>query len=412
MLQTAMISSDDKAWPLATLFLALLATLPLIGAQFGYGNQIEQLTIIARLQDPGFAPGDFYLDSAASFGPRIYYAWVLMVLNAALPLPVVIHGLSVLCNFALGAVTYGAARRFLGVGALGAGIAATLAVTNGSFSLGLAGYLRFDSFQPANIAIPASLIGFYLLLIGSVWRAVGCFTIAMLMHPLIGVEIAGIAYGAVGIARLWGTKIRDWITVLSPLVISGLVFGFLVGLAWILPTLNHDSVTKLSSEAFFAILAEFRAPHHYLALSFPRSAWLACGLFCLVTLVVLAVHMVRYGSRRETIALIAAALAVLVLCAASVWFVDIQNSRTFVTAQLFRMLMVLKWIGFLGLGWVLAEWIKRFGWTGWVLAGVCLDHFWEGGFGLLLRLAVWEFYCLRASGLRGAAPLKNKVRGL
>lgn len=363
-----MISSDNKAWPLAPLFLGLLATLPLIGAQFGYGNQIEQLTIMARLQDPGFAPGDFYLDSAARFGPRIYYAWVLVILNAVLPLPVVIHGVAILCNFALGAVTYGAARRFLGIGALGAAIAAILAVTNGSFSLGFAGYLRFDSFQPANIAIPASLIGFYLLMIGRVWSAVVSFAIGMLMHPLIGVEIAGIAYGAIGLARLWGTKTRDWITTLRPLVISGLVFGLLIGLAWILPTLGHEAGETLSSEQFFTILAEFRAPHHYLGLTFPFPAWLACGIFAAVTLAILGVHMALQGAQRESIALTAAVLAVLALCAASILFVDIQNNRMFVTAQLFRMLMVLKWVGFLGLGWVLAEWIKRLGWTGWLLA--------------------------------------------
>jgi len=361
------MKSDTTPWPMAPLFLGLLAFLPLIGAQFGYGNQIEQLTIVARLLDPGFAPGDFYLDSAAGFGPRIYYAWGLAGLSTVLPLPLVIHSLSVAANFVLGAVTYGATRRFLGAGALGGAFAAILAVTNGSFSLGLAGYLRFDSFQPANIAIPASLAGFYLLLCGRVWWAVACFALAMLMHPLIGVEVAAIAFGATGLGRIWGRPLGEWGASIGPLIVAGLVFGALVGLAWGVPTWNSGGAARLSGPEFFAILAKFRAPHHYLGLTFPIQSWIAAGLFAMLTMLVLGRHMVLHGMRAETVSLVAAVLAVLGLCAASLVLVDMLELRAFVTAQLFRMLMVLKWIGFIGFGWALAGWVRHHGWVGWVL---------------------------------------------
>lgn len=360
--------TKDTPWPLAPLFLILLACLPLIGAQFGYGNQIEQLTIVARLLDPDFAPGDFYLDSAASFGPRIYYAWGLAGLSSLLPLPLVIHALSVATNLALGAVTYGATRRFLGAGALGGALAAILAVTNGSFSLGLAGYLLFDSFQPANIAIPASLGGFYLLLCGRVWGAVACFALAMLMHPLIGVEIAAIAFGAAGLSRIWGRPVGHWGPRLLPLIRAGLVFGALVGLAWVAPTWGDAETARLSDPEFFAILAEFRAPHHYLGLTFPAQSWIVAGLFAGITVLVLGRHMVLLGKREDVVALGGAALAVLGLCAASLVLVDMLELRAAVTAQPFRMLMVLKWIGFIGLGWMLADWVRQHGWAGWVLA--------------------------------------------
>lgn len=361
------VQADTTRWPLAPWFLGLLAFLPLIGTQFGYGNQIEQLTIVARLLDPGFAPGDFYLDSAASFGPRIYYAWGLAGLSTLLPLPLVIHALSVATNFALGAVTYGATRRFLGAGALGGALAAILAVTNGSFSLGLAGYLRFDSFQPANIAIPAGLAGFYMLLCGRIWGAVACFALAMLMHPLIGVEIAAIAFGAAGIARVWGHPMRHWPAQVLPLIFPGLVFGLLVGLAWIAPTWGTAEETRLPGAEFFAILARFRAPHHYLGLTFPAQSWISAGLFAALTLLVLARHATLHGMRADILSLMAAVLAVLGMCAASLVFVDMLEQRVFVAAQLFRMLMVLKWIGFIGFGWAMANCVRQNGWIGWTL---------------------------------------------
>ncbi len=64
--------------PRIVLFLFLIAFLPLFAIQFGVGNQLEQFSLIERLRNPGFAPGDFYLDSAAVLGqPRYYYSLLI-----------------------------------------------------------------------------------------------------------------------------------------------------------------------------------------------------------------------------------------------------------------------------------------------------------------------------------------------
>jgi hypothetical protein len=160
--------------------LAVLTALPLLGYQFGMGNQVEQFPIIERLRDPSFIAGDFYTDSAATFGPRYYYSMLLSLLTSAASLPIVVLLLTCAANLALVVVTFTAASKRLGATAAGAAIAAALAVTNSSFPLGLAAYLRYESFQPASLAVPLSFLGFVWLTEGKRYAAVGAFFVAAL----------------------------------------------------------------------------------------------------------------------------------------------------------------------------------------------------------------------------------------
>ncbi len=352
------------------IFLILLAFVPLMGALFGSGSQVEQFPLITRLRNPDFLLGDLYVDSAARFGPRFYYAQSLAWLNGFLSLPLIIHSLTVLCNFALGAVTCYGVIRFLGGGALGGMLAAVFAVTNDSFSLGLAGYLRFDSFQPANIAIPLALIGMVFLIRLRPFVALVPLVLAALMHPLVGMEIAMIAYLSMGAAILLRAPENGILRSLMPAIASGLVFGAAMYFAWALP-MSGNSTFRMSDAAFFDTLARFRAPHHYLGLSFPRLTWMQGLGFVFGIGLILIYYLSRHGLRRDVLTLILAGLIVLILCAASLWFVDVLQNRLWVTAQMFRMLMVVKWISLMTLGWFMADWIGRDRLAGLIMAG-CL----------------------------------------
>ncbi len=362
-------SGEPSLWEVA-LFLVLLAAVPMLGAVFGYGNQVEQFSIIARLRDPELLAGDLYVDSAASFGPRIYYAQALAWLNGFMPLPLIVHGLSILCNLALAAVSYYAATRFLRGRALSGALAAVFAVTNGSFSLGLAGYLRFDSFQPANLAIPLALIGMVLVIRQRWFWALGPLILAALAHPLIGVEIALIAYVSTGLAVLIRPAAPGMLRTLAPALASGLIFAAAVYIAWVLPAQDTGTM-RLSDAEFFDILARFRAPHHYLGLGFPRLAWTQALLFFVGVFIALGCCVFRISLTREVLSLLLACLIVLILCAASLWFVDVMQNRLWVTAQVFRMLMLVKWTGMLALGWLMADWIDRDRMAGLIMTG-CL----------------------------------------
>ena len=338
-------------------YLALLSLLPLIGAQFGYGNQAEQIPVIQRLFDPDYLPGDFFVDSAAVLGqPRYYYAAFFAFLERWISLPVLIQVMSIVTSFALGLVTFLTATKVFSTTALGAALAATLAVVNASFHLGFAGYLRFDSFQPANIAIPLGLFAVYFMLGGRYWLGAFLGALASVFHPTIGAEITLLGFGAVAVTLLLFQKQDQEPAGWPGLIGAGLMFLFSLFVLWVLPSIGTGG-EKLSNEKFFAIIAQFRAPHHYLGLGFGSEAWLEAGAF-LVTAVALAIIHARQNSISQSVfALWAAVAMVLVLCAASLWFVDIQHSRIWVTAQVFRMLMVLKWLGFLYFGWAAGQWL-------------------------------------------------------
>lgn len=343
--------------------LGLVALVPFIGAQFGYGNQIEQFSIIARLQDPLFAQGDFYVDSASGFGPRIYYAKVMAWIAGALPLAFIVHLLAFVCNFALGGLTYFAARQFFAASAFGAMIAALLAVTNAGFSLGLAGYLRFDSFQPANLAICFALSGTILLLLNRPFSSAILFSLAAMMHPLHGVEIALISYVGYGLAQIFTRPLADAFQPLATAIIASLAFLFAVACLWVYPTFGEKAET-LSQREFFDILIAFRAPHHYLGLTFPTRSWLVAGLFVAATLILFGRHSRIRGLQREILALVMSSIFVLLLCGASLLFVDMWENRAAATAQVFRMLLIVKWVGFLLIGWFASQVISRYGWVG------------------------------------------------
>lgn len=356
--------------PVAAVLLAI-ALLPLLGAQFGYGNQAEQMPVVQKLLDPALFPRDAYVESAVGFGPRFYYVRLLAALGGIFPLPVLIHGIGLAASLALAWTSYLAARHLLGADRTGALVAGALAVISGGFSLGLAGYLRFDSVQPATLAVPAALAGFALLLARRPAAAVPFLAGAVLMHPLIGVGTTAIGHAAAGIATLVRPAPEGRAGGIVRLALSGLAVLIVTVLAWVLP---DPGGSRLPDPEFFAILADFRAPHHYLGLAFPRTSWAIALLSCGLTLLLLA-RTARAGPPAAAgagVALPATVLLVLLACAASLLFTDILQNRIAVTAQPFRMLFLVKWIGFLLAGWQAGRWLARGGTAPAILVGLLL----------------------------------------
>lgn len=324
-------------------FLALLAMLPLLGYQFGIGNQVEQFPIVLRLADPTFLAGDFYVDSAAKFGPRFYYSAFLALLTKAAPLPAVILALTWLSSVATALVTFWTARRHFGASGVGAAYGAAFAILNTSFALGLAGFIRFESFQPASVAIPFALLGLALLLDGRRYLASGAFAASAIFHPLIGVEIAIISYAACSAADVFSRRSLAPILKYLP---SGALFSAIVFCVWVLPAIGVHS-DRLTDEEFFSILPQFRSPHHYLATTFPVTQYISAGVF-LAGIGLLAFRAAR--DEKPDVARLAAIFAValvVLLCAASAYFVDAAHDRIWATAQVFRNLSLIKWFGFL-----------------------------------------------------------------
>lgn len=359
-------SDGPIQWPVGRdlWFLVLLALLPILGYQFGVGNQIEQFSLVQRVLDPGFIRGDFFVDSSVGFGPRYYFVRVVAALASVTSVPAAVLLLALGANVALAVITWAAARTLLATSRLGGALAATLAITNPGFALGLAAFLRFDSFQPANLAVPLGLAGVLLLLTRG--RAMGgavLLTLASMMHPLIGAELAALGFVA---AAVMGPRDRRRLLVL-PAVLTIL----LTAAAWAGPRLLAPARAEPAAD-LFGIMATFRAPHHYLASTFPVTHYIAFGLFLVAVCLLGRRHIQTRGWTTSTGALAVMTLGVLLLCLGSAFFVDVRHSSLWVMAQPFRMLLLIKWVGYLVIGSFLADVMAEDRRTGWALATAVL----------------------------------------
>lgn len=336
-------------------FIFLTACLYLLFPQFGIGNQVEQFSLVQRMIDPNFAIGDFYIDSAIEAGqPRYYYSVFLAIVSKLVSLPTAVFTLSILTTGLVGMVSFRVAKQYLESNSIGAATAALLIMLNGGFSLGFAGYLVFDSYQPANLAVALGLAGYACLLgarplLAAVWLGFSC-----MVHPTIGAELALVGFASTASASL---LFRRPIYELKSLALGFTVFFSILAASWVLPNLSNHS-EHISSTEFFYILATKRAPHHYLGLGFPLAAWASALIFLFATCLAIFLKHRKSKLTQPQFNLVVALIFVCGVCLISLLMVDVLHTRAFVTAQAFRMMLLVKWVGYLFLGWVIGDWLK------------------------------------------------------
>jgi hypothetical protein len=137
---------------------------------------------------------------------------------------------------------------------------------------------------------------------------------------------------------------------------AGLAFAAAIVILWIVPSKN---LTHIPDEEFFSILMVFRAPHHYLASSFPALHYLSAATF--VATSCLMIFQFKRHQRLDfpPLALALALAFVPILCIASFLFVDIAHNRVWAEAQVFRLLFLVKWVGFLFFAWSASRWLSE-----------------------------------------------------
>lgn len=350
------------------LFVALLALIStLFSYRFGSGNQVEQIPIILRQLDPGYLVNDFFVTSSTEFGPRLYYAKALAWIAQFIPLSWTYLGLTFLTDMSLVVVTQWAARRIVGTGRLGAAIASVMVLGLTSFHLGEATQIRYEVFQPASLAIPGALWAVGLGLLGRPIAAAIVAALSSLPHPLYGAEGGAVALATAFIALLVapsggnpppGQGLRHWRAwawrdALLRTAAGAAILGIFLALFWWWPYRNINLGAGLSNSEFFDILARFRAPHHYLPGQFPLQDYVAAALFLAVAAFGFERWMRSVSPGRAFLFMVPAFIAILG-CVAGTVFSEIWPLRAVLTLQPFRLLSILKWEGFLLLGWLFA----------------------------------------------------------
>jgi hypothetical protein len=351
------ISAGEAAF---AFLLALLSTL--LSYRYAASVQIEQLPIILRQMDPGYLANDFFVATSTEFGPRLYFAKLLAFLGQLVPLPWLYAALTLLSDLALVLVTLWAARTIVGTDRLGAALAAAMVMGLSDFHLGNATQIRYEVFQPASLAIPGALWAIGLGLRGRPVIAAVVAALVSLSHPLYGAQGGAIALGTAFFVLLIPTTGRGskpaWGNALLRTSIGAVVLGAFLAVFWWLPYRGVNQGVALSTAEIFDILAYFRAPHHYLPSHFFVRDYVIGGLF-LVAAGFAYERWSRGVSLRSAGLLLLPVLAVLAGCLAGTLFTEIWPSRAILTLQPFRLLSILKWVGYLLLGWLLASYWQK-----------------------------------------------------
>jgi hypothetical protein len=343
-------------------FVVLVGTLSMLlkGYHFGDENHVSQIPIVLRLMDSTYLSRDFYVNASVAFGPRYYYSTLLAVLGSGPGLPLLYLLLCWLQNVSLALVTYLVSRDLFARSEATAMIASTLVVALDAIQLGGAAGLRSSYLVPGALVLPVALAALWA---GFRRRPLLCgalCALASVIHPLVGFGTGAIALTTAGICavleagpggpggrRATALELGRVLGGAGVLLASTYVF-------WIWP-----SPAQQGSDQFFEIYARFRNPHHVLPSTFEPLGY-AAALCFLCSLFISWRWWRAEPSTDRSLArrVLACVLIVLGLCAGGTLFVEVWPSRIWATAQTFRYLYIVKWLGLM----LLANTIVRLLW--------------------------------------------------
>ncbi|MGD2145847.1 MAG: hypothetical protein PVH41_04035 [Anaerolineae bacterium] len=343
-----------------TLAVAAAVIATLVGYRYGSGDHIEQLPIVKRTLDSSYLSKDFFTNASAVFGPRYYFAHLVALLARVLPLPVVCLALTLLGNALLAVISGLFARDLFNDSNLAGLLAVCLVMSVDTFRLGASDSLSTDYLLPGTLAWPVALLSLWS---GFRQRPVVLSVsagLASLVHPLIGLETGVVALFALGAA--WALAARreenpfadtvDWVPML------GAAF-LLLAFAALSLVPYQTAAGAIQSARFVSIVAYFRHPHHYCPSTFGRLDYLQLVLF----LVALGIswHWWRErapdGYRHNQMPILVG--TILALCVGGYVFVELVPSRLFTTAQIFRLVGLVKWLGLIWISGTIASLLRK-----------------------------------------------------
>ncbi|MCC6489547.1 MAG: hypothetical protein IT364_18765 [Candidatus Hydrogenedentes bacterium] len=176
---------------------------------------------------------------------------------------------------------------------------------------------------------------------------------AAMVHP-VGLEVGIIGLATVAIVALWemrgGTDRRDALKTLASVVGCGVVLAVLGYVFWIRPYAPLLDVERLRG-----IYAYLRVPHHIVPSTFPLKDWGLLLVFLVAgALMGCGCYVQEQIDRRMAIRCAVATGVVLVICAMGYVGVEIIPVRAIITGNVYRLLYVVKWIGLMVVGGMIA----------------------------------------------------------
>lgn len=224
---------------------------------------------LQAMLDPTLFRNDFVVQEALRFSPRFYYnELICLPAKAGLPLA----GSFALWHLAMLAVLISAVRNAAASLSLTPMATAMLLVWLLFINVGSLGGVYFYTHAPVPAVWAGALVawGGALALRRKAAATFACFGAAALLQFLVGFYA-----GLLALPLLWSTPTRERILALSLWAIG-------LGLIYIPLTISGlADASVLSDDAFIAIYAYLRHPHHLIPSSWPWLQWQRTGLFYL-----------------------------------------------------------------------------------------------------------------------------------
>ena len=336
------------------------------GYSYGASDHFEQLPLILRAMDSRYLINDFFVNAASEFGPRFYYVHFMALIGKLIPLPLTFLLVFLFAHVGVAVVTAFAAKDLTGSATAGM-IAVVLVALMAPFTLGAPADVHDSLLGPSFLVFPFSLYALWQGVRGEPVKAAAASVPAMLVHPVIGIEVAGIALASATAHRvsvLWPLTTENVLHRARDLGLAFLIVA-LATLLWIVPAILSGLTTGLGTEEFLEILVYFRHPHRLVMSNRPIHEFLLMASFGLAVVIAL-VESRRFGVRVETRVAMGAAFAVIGAMLFAGWFfVEVLPTRLAATAWTWRMSQVLAWLGWIPIAGVAADLIARREW-GWV----------------------------------------------
>ena len=239
--------------------------------RFGYayasGDQDETLPLVLRRLYPSLYGGDWFVNlESAEIGVRSAYVGLIAVMADVIPLWLVVLLLHVATIMIVAAAVHRLTYLLVGSDAAAMTAAVVAVVLTPQWTLG-GNDLVHGMLVPSTIAWSFGLWAIVAHLCRRPLVTGALLGAAALFQALVGLQLAALLFA--GIAFVPGTPVRDR---LRSLAFSAGPFA-LIAAPILIPTILAQQAPAEGSDVVYPsllyILAEFRAPHHYLPGSFP-----------------------------------------------------------------------------------------------------------------------------------------------
>ena len=400
---------DTRIYLLAFSVLFGLGAAALSGYSYGLSNHAEQLPVIFRLIDAEYLTNDFFVNAASGFGPSHYYSHAFAFVAGYIPIHVAMAAIWLLTFIAVIVITAFAARDIVG-SVLGGMIAAILVSLSSPFSLGFDAIALMPVLTPRFLALPFGLFAIWRGIRGQAICAAIASLPAILIHPTLGLETAVLALAAAVANSFWCWRVRRGIDSLQA---RGLALGILIvgltSLLWIVPTILTGTSFSSTSDDLVRINAYFRFPHQLVPSTWDMGSWALAAGFAVAVAIALAEFRRRTtnseSGRQERSAIGFATVSTFSLIAVALLggyvFLELIPTRIAVNAQVFQLVVVAAWLGWILMAGVIAEFVMSGRWRWAALFVVSAAS--------APTLFVFTAFTFAASKLSGGATFRSKL---